>query len=120
MEAQAATRRDLETALIEKCWKDPEFKKAVLSDPKAMLERHMGQKLPAPIKIFIHEEDANTLHFSIPRAPSNLTELSDDDLERVAGGTDVIVTVATITVTAAIFSATVTGQAAITKIQGGW
>jgi hypothetical protein len=91
MEAQPATRRDLETALIEKCWKDPDFKKQVTSDPKGMLERHTGQKLPAPIKIFIHEEDANTLHFSIPLAPSNLTELSDDELEKVAGGTDLLV-----------------------------
>ena len=91
MEAQTATRRDLETALIEKCWKDPDFKKQVISDPKGMLERHTGQKLPAQIKIFIHEEDANTLHFSIPLAPSNLTELSDDELERVAGGTDLLV-----------------------------
>jgi hypothetical protein len=93
MEAQAPTRRDLETALIEKCWKDPDFKKQVISDPKGMLERHTGQKLPGPIKIFIHEEDANTLHFSIPPAPSNLTELSDDDLERVAGGTDIVATI---------------------------
>ena len=30
MPPQPATRRDLETALIEKCWKDPEFKKTVL------------------------------------------------------------------------------------------
>jgi hypothetical protein len=92
-EPQAWTRRELETALIEKCWKDSEFKMAVLSDPKGMLERNIGQKLPAPMKIFIHEEDANTLHFSIPPAPSNLTELSDDDLERVAGGTDVAATI---------------------------
>jgi hypothetical protein len=90
METQATTRRDLETALIEKCWKDPEFKKTVLSDPKGMLERHIGQKLPAALKVFIHEEDANTLHFSIPPAPSNLTELSDDELEKVAGGTDLL------------------------------
>ena len=37
MEAQPVTRRDLETALIEKCWKDREFRKAVVSDPKAMI-----------------------------------------------------------------------------------
>ncbi|HEX8896351.1 MAG TPA: NHLP leader peptide family RiPP precursor [Terriglobales bacterium] len=100
METQAVTRRDLETALIEKCWKDPEFKKQVISDPKGMLERHNGQKLPAQIKIFIHEEDANTLHFSIPPAPSNLAELSDDDLERVAGGTDAVVTAFIVSLTA--------------------
>src|ERR1700761_6743177 len=91
MDSQATTRRDLETALIEKCWKDASFKKQVLSDPKGMLERHTGQKLPTQVQIFIHEEDANTLHFSIPPAPANLTELSDQDLEKVAGGTECFV-----------------------------
>jgi hypothetical protein len=93
MEAEATTRRDLETALIERCWKDPAFKKAVLSDPKGMLEQHLGQKLPTQLRILIHDEDANTLHFTLPPAPSNLTELSDEDLERVAGGTDVAATI---------------------------
>jgi|ERR1700722_7996311 hypothetical protein len=92
--APSLTRRDLETALIEKCWKDPEFKKQIVSDPKGMLERHTGQRLPPDVKIFIHQEDANTVHFSIPLPPANVTELSDEDLERVAGGTDVVVTVA--------------------------
>lgn len=91
MQTQAPTRRDLETALIEKCWKDPEFKKQVVSDPKGMLERHNGQKLPSELKIFIHEEDANTLHFSIPPAPAKVAELSDEDLSKVAGGNYVTV-----------------------------
>jgi hypothetical protein len=120
MEPQAVTRRDLETALIEKCWKDPEFKKTVLSDPKGMLERHIGQKLPAQIKVFIHEEDGNTLHFSIPMAPSNLTELSDDDLERVAGGTDIIYTVAA-TVAAIVTAASAAGSGiAVATPTGAW
>lgn len=93
------TRRDLEAHLIEKSWKDPEFKRQVVSDPKGMFEKHLGQKLPETLKIFIHEEDANTLYFSIPPAPSNLNELSDEDLEKVAGGTDII---ATLIVTAEI------------------
>jgi Nitrile hydratase, alpha chain len=120
MEAQAATRRDLETALIEKCWRDPDFKKQVISDPKGMLERHTGQKLPEQIKIFIHEEDANTLHFSIPAAPSNLTELSDDDLERVAGGTELIVGV--IAGTAAVVGAVATAASATAAVtlKKGW
>jgi hypothetical protein len=118
MEAQAATRRDLETALIERCWKDPEFKKTVLSDPKGMLERHTGQKLPAQVKIFVHEEDANTLHFSIPPAPGNLSELSDADLEQVAGGTDVTVTLLTVAVTGALASAA--GAGAAVTVNKGW
>jgi Nitrile hydratase, alpha chain len=121
MEAQAATRRDLETALIEKCWKDPEFKKQVITDPKGMLERHTGQKLPPQVRIVIHEEDANTLHFSIPLAPSNLTELSDDDLERVAGGTDLVVTAVTAVLGAVASAATAaTASAAVATATKTW
>lgn len=86
------TRRDMETRLIEKCWKDPDFKKEVITDPKGTFERHFGQKLPASLDIKIHEEDANTLHFSIPPAPANFHELSQEELERVAGGTDIFIT----------------------------
>ncbi|HEX8893872.1 MAG TPA: NHLP leader peptide family RiPP precursor [Terriglobales bacterium] len=114
MATQAFTRRDLETALIEKCWKDAEFKRQVVSDPKGMLERHTGKKLPAQVKIFVHEEDANTLHFSIPPAPTNLSELSDAVLEKVAGGTDPFLSVSFV-VTALIASAAVSAQA-----QAGW
>ena len=123
MEPQAVTRRDLETALIEKCWKDPEFKKTVLSDPKGMLERHIGQKLPAQIKVFIHEEDGNTLHFSIPMAPSNLTELSDDDLERVAGGTDLVIVTAAITAATGLVASAGTAATVsviVGKATGAW
>jgi len=84
----------LETKLIEKAWKDPEFRREIVKDPKRMLEKQTGQKLPDAIKIYVHEEDASTLHFSIPPAPSNLNELSDEDLGKVAGGTDIAATVA--------------------------
>jgi hypothetical protein len=118
METQSPTRRDMETALIEKCWKDPEFKKAVISDPKAMLEQRIGRKLPPNLKIVIHEEDANTLHFTIPPAPGNLTELSDAELENVAGGTDLVLTVAAIS--AGLVGSALVSAAAGTKKDGGW
>jgi Nitrile hydratase, alpha chain len=115
--APSMTKRDLETALIEKCWKDPEFKKQIVADPKGMLERHIGQKLPANLKILIHEEDANTLHFSLPPAPSNATELSDEDLEKVAGGTELIV-VATVAWAAVTVASAVVSGGVVTAKQG--
>jgi hypothetical protein len=82
----------METALIEKCWKDPSLRREWSGDPKSMLERHTDRDLPEQIRIFVHEEDANTLHLAIPVAPANLSELSDEDLAKVAGGTDVALT----------------------------
>ena len=101
VQTQALTRRDLETRLIEKAWRDPVFRKDIVKDPKGMLEKHTGQKLPGQLRIYVHEEDANTLHFSIPSPPSNLNELSDEDLERVAGGTDLVATGIVLAITAA-------------------
>jgi len=121
METQSPTKRDLETALIEKCWKDPEFKKAVVRDPRGVLEQRAGRKLPPNFKIFIHEEDANTLHLTIPPTPSSLTKLSEDDLEKVAGGTEIgIATGIILTVaSAAVVTAVGTGIAGgVTKGQG--
>src|SRR5215469_5775661 len=34
-----------------KCWRGPEFKKQVISDPKGTLERPTGQKLPTEMQI---------------------------------------------------------------------
>ena len=117
MEAQASARRNLETSLIEKCWKDPEFKRQVVSDPKGMLERHTGTKLPSQVKIFIHEEDANTLHLAIPPAPANLADLSDEDLEKVAGGTDIVFTMAVVGLVASV---RVTAGTAAATAKAGW
>lgn len=120
--AASPTRRDLETRLVEKCWKDQEFKKAVINDPKGILERYTGQKLPEQLRIFIHEEDPNTLHFSIPPAPEKLSELSDEELERVAGGTDVIVAavaIATGIVATAAGTSAIAGGAVV-GVNKGW
>ena len=119
VQTQALTRRDMETRLIEKAWKDPVFRKDIVKDPKGMLEMHTGQKLPEQLRIFVHEEDANTLHFSIPSPPSNLNELSDEDLERVAGGTDLVVFTATIA-SLALTVGSIAGTAAATAIAKPW
>ena len=60
------------------------------------------------------------MHIIIPVVPQNLNELSDSDLERVAGGTDV----ATLIVTAVTF-AVLSGAASVsaayeTTRRQGW
>ena len=113
--APALTKHDLERNLIQKCWKDADFRSEVLKDPKGMLEAFLGKTLPADFHVVIHEEDSNTLHFAIPPAPPNRDELSDEDLERIAGGTELAIAfLVAATVTA------VTGAGGATKPYGGW
>jgi hypothetical protein len=119
MAASAVSPRlEMEAALIKKCWQDPEFKKQIIADPKGMFERATGQKLPPNLKIMIHEEDRNTLHLAIPPAPANVQELSDEDLERVAGGTELVLGTALIFTAAAALSATAGGWFSTQK--AGW
>ena len=83
------TRRDLEAKIVALAWKDDEFRKKFLADPKAQFEEKLGTKLPASLRITAHQEDENSLHFVIPTKPLEkpIEELSDEDLEKIAGGT---------------------------------
>jgi hypothetical protein len=87
------SRRDVEEKIVALAWKDDAFRKAFLADPKKQFEERLEIKLPASLRITAHAEDENHLYFVIPAKPgANLSELSDDDLEKVAGGVDVLVT----------------------------
>ena len=95
------------------------FGAQVLADPKGLLEQHLGQKLPEKLKILIHEEDPQTLHFSIPPAPASVGELSDGELEKVAGGTELWIVIATMGVASAVGTA-IGSAAGVMKTSGGW
>ena len=92
--AAPLTRRDLEAKIVALAWQDEDFRRKFVADPKAQFEERLGTKLPASLKMTAHEENENSLHFVIPAKPKTTAELSDEDLEKVAGGTDVILSVA--------------------------
>ena len=78
-------RRELELLLIRKVWREPEFRRQIESDPKNALEQHLGHRLPAGVRIFVHLEDEATIHFSIPPRPAEEEYLPDQELEHSAG-----------------------------------
>ena len=69
--------------IIAKAWADENFKAWLLTDPQAAL-RAQGIDLPFDLKLVVHEDTPQTRHFVLPIKPQE--ELSDDELESVAGG----------------------------------
>jgi hypothetical protein len=87
---QKRTRREFESELIAKVWKDEAFKQELLINPKAIYEQYLEQKLPENLQIHVVEENAQNLYLVIPKAPQISEELSDKALETIAGGKSVI------------------------------
>ena len=68
--------------IVAKCWADDSFKQQILAEPMATLKAE-GVHLPEGMSITVLENTANIFHFVIPPKP---TELTDSDLDAVAGG----------------------------------
>ena len=82
-------KKEFEANLITKALEDDNFRKAFLEDPKKVLEQETGQKIPDGIEIKVIEEAPNSLTFVLPRKPAAAKasdELSDESLDKVAGG----------------------------------
>ena len=69
--------------LIAKCWADEAFKAKLLADPAATLKAE-GAELPEGVEIKAVENTDTVFHLVIPATP---TDLSDQALDNVAGGT---------------------------------
>lgn len=81
-------REQLESMLIERAWKDDKFRTELLANPKAVIAREAGAAIPDNVNIRVIQEDASTRYLVIPANPTEVSEgeLSDDELEAVAGG----------------------------------
>ena len=74
--------------IIKKAWQDPKFKEDLCKNPKEALAKE-GIEILQETQIFIHENTDKEFHFILPKKPEgSLTEdeLSEDQLESIAGG----------------------------------
>jgi DNA uptake protein ComE-like DNA-binding protein len=76
---------ELQTELTIKSWKDPAFKKRLMSHPKETLA-DMGYPVENHMEVRIIEEKPNTVTFVIKHQPKNLNlnKLNDEELKRLA------------------------------------
>ena len=78
-------KRNALAKLFAACWKDEALKARFMTDPKAVLAEY-GVDVPANMNVNVVENSDNTVHITMPQAPSDSAGLSDEELKNVAGG----------------------------------
>lgn len=79
------SRQEAEQQIIMKSLEDASFRQQLKANPKAVLSQELGGQLPADVTIEVLEETPNKLYLVLPPMPVE-EELSDEQLEAVAGG----------------------------------
>jgi len=69
--------------LVARAWGDAAFKARLLAEPAAVLAEH-GIPVPPGVEVRAVENTDRVLYLTLPPAPSD--ELSDEQLDAVAGG----------------------------------
>jgi hypothetical protein len=84
-------RAEMERRIIQRSIEDDAFRQQLLADPKAAVEQELGSRLPEGVRIVTVEETQDTIYLVLPGTPmagAEGVELSDQELQSVAGGED--------------------------------
>ena len=79
----------MEQRLVQRSLEDDAFRQQLLEDPKTAVEEELGTRLPQEVRVVAVEETADTIYLVLPFASTDaqeVGELSDQELEAVAGG----------------------------------
>ncbi len=81
-------RIETESEINVRAWKDPSFKKKLMTNPHAALHELGMKKIPQNIKIKIIEEDSNTWCIVLHKVPHGAESMSEEALKKThaAGG----------------------------------
>jgi len=83
------TRGEMQDLLAKFASNNPQYRSALLKDPRAIVEKQFNMALPDNLSVKAVEESADTIYVVVPHAVSSGAELDDADLEKVAGGATV-------------------------------
>ena len=76
---------ELNAKIIARAWKDENFRKLLLNNPKEALKEY-NIEIPENIEMKVLSEDANHIYFVLPQSPSELKALSSEELVQLAAG----------------------------------
>jgi Nitrile hydratase, alpha chain len=88
------SRAEMERRLIQRSLEDEDFRQRLLDDPKGTIEQELGSRLPEGVEVRALEESAETIYLVLPNASpvGQGGELSDQELDAVAGGQQGVIT----------------------------
>jgi hypothetical protein len=102
---QTLTRHDLEAKIVKRCLEDEGFRKEFTTDPAAAFVKYLEIPAASLPKISVHQEEPGSWHIVLPPRPTNVDELSEQELETVAGGTTPVIEVGVSALASAYVSA---------------
>ncbi|MDB6135349.1 MAG: hypothetical protein JWM59_3592 [Verrucomicrobiales bacterium] len=86
--AEILTRDEIEEIVIHNAVNHSEYRNALLKNPKKVIETQLNNKLPESLDVKVVQETGDTIYLRLPHVITEGSELSDSDLEQVAGGKD--------------------------------
>ena len=82
-------------AVFTKVWDDPSYKERLISNPEKTIEETTGESLPVPedVQFVVNDQtDPSVIYINIPpKFELKDFELTDEQLELVAGGEGIVV-----------------------------
>ncbi|SHH76990.1 NHLP leader peptide family RiPP precursor [Flavobacterium defluvii] len=75
--------------IVQKAWEDAEFKKELVANPLVAIEKVTGKKLNLPegkTLVVRDQTDDSTIYINLPAKANLDVELTEKELETVAGG----------------------------------
>lgn len=84
------TRGEIQDLLVKFATEQPAYKAALEFDPKDIIYRQFGIEVPESIDVKVIQETADTVYVVLPHCVAQGEELSDADLESVAGGHTIV------------------------------
>jgi hypothetical protein len=81
------SRGELQDKMQEWANESVAYRNALLKTPKKVLEQHVGQEFPEEFEVEVVQDTPSKMYIALGQFPAAAgEELSDDDLENVAGG----------------------------------
>ena len=80
------TRGEIQDLLVKFATEQPQYKDALKKNAKDVIYKQFGIQVPGNVKVNVLQESADQVYVVLPHVVESGAELSDADLETVAGG----------------------------------